>query len=206
MRTSIVAAALAVASLVAAMVIAPVLATAVLGFLTIENAKVTVIPDNDRLRAKLTTEQIIPTDGSGDAFGYGILTDDGDALVVSTTHAGVLDSEKQSFIQDPLWHNHFVRLGDVDQCGDDPGVVDISWQSPGTLIINNKIARIAELPTDGFDGTHSITGEELSFVLGEDVANVVSFKLAPVFGSGGLEAVCVTDIMPAEDLQIAVVD
>jgi hypothetical protein len=36
-------------------------------------------------------------------------------------------------------------------------------------------------------------------MLGEDVANVISFKLDPVFGENGLEAVCVTDIRSAEE-------
>jgi hypothetical protein len=34
--------------------------------------------------------------------------------------------------------------------------------------------------------------------LGEDVNDVISFKLNPVFGEDGLEAVCVTDIRSAE--------
>ena len=39
--------------------------------------------------ANLLTGAKIPLDGSGKAFGYGILT--GDSVIVSTTHAGVLD-------------------------------------------------------------------------------------------------------------------
>jgi hypothetical protein len=36
--------------------------------------------------------------------------------------------------------------------------------------------------------------------LGEDMSDVVSFKLDPVFEEeDGLQAVCVTDITPAED-------
>jgi hypothetical protein len=36
---------------------------------------------------------LIPTDGTGGAFGYGILTEDGDAILVAHTHPGVMDSE-----------------------------------------------------------------------------------------------------------------
>jgi hypothetical protein len=145
---------------------------------------------------------MIPTDGSEGAFGYGILTEDGDAILVATTHAGVLDSEEQNYILDPTWHNHFVRLGDdVEQCGEDQGVVDITWQSPGEVEINDNIASISGVPTDEFEGWDSITGEELSMTLGQDVSNVVSFKLDPVFDEeDGLQAVCVTDITPAEDV------
>ena len=153
----------------------------------------------------MTTEGVIPTGGSEGAFGYGILTDDGDAILVATTHSGVLDSEEQNYILDPTWHNHFVRLGDdVAECGEDQGVIDITWQSPGEVEINDNEARISDVPTDEFQGSHSITGEEdLSMTLGQDVSNVVSFRLDPVFDEqAGLQAVCVTDIMAAEDIDL----
>lgn len=159
-----------------------------------------MLEDDDELRALLITQGVIPTNGSRGAFGYGILTNDGDSILVSTTHAGVLDSEEQNYILDPTWHNHFVRLGNVEQCGTDPGVVDITWQSPGEVRINDTLARINDVPTDEFEGWHSITGEELSMTLGEDVSDVVSFRLNPVFGTSGLEAVCVADVISVEDI------
>src|SRR5918996_6546917 len=133
---------------------APVLATTIESFLVIESAEVNV--DDDELEAELTTEGEIPTDGTEGAFGYGILTNDGDAILVSTTHAGVLDSEEQNYILDPTWHNHFVTLGDdVAECGEDQGIVDITWQSPGQVEINDDIASISGVPTDEFQGWHS---------------------------------------------------
>src|ERR671919_1334200 len=111
-------------------VAAPALAQALESFLVIEKAEVSA---NGELEATLTTEGVIPTDGDEGAFGYGILTDDGDAILVSTTHAGVLDSEEQRFIEDPIWHTHLVRLEDVEHCGEDQGVIDITWQSPGQV-------------------------------------------------------------------------
>jgi hypothetical protein len=179
----------------------PALAQALESFLTIEKAEVSA---NGELEVTLFTEGAIPTDGSEGAFGYGILTDDGDAILVSTTHAGVLDSEEQDYILDPTWHNHFVRLGDdVAECGEDQGVVDITWQSPGQVEINDNRARITNVPTDEFQGWHSITGEDLSLTLGEDVSNVVSFRLDPVYDEqAGLQAVCVTDIMATEDIDV----
>jgi hypothetical protein len=162
----------------------------------VEEAEVST---NDVLEATLITEGQIPTDGTGGAFGYGILTQDGDAILVAHTHSGVLDSEAQRFIEDPIWHNHFVKLGEVEQCGEDPGVVDITWQSPGEVRIDDNRARISDVPTDEFEGEDSITGEELSMTLGEDMSNVVSFRLDPVFDEETeLEAVCITDITPAE--------
>ncbi|HEX6253702.1 MAG TPA: hypothetical protein VFZ55_05735 [Nitrososphaera sp.] len=169
-------------------------------FLTVERANVSIDDDEEELTTELIVEGLlIPTNGTEGAFGYGILTDDGNASLVAHTHRGVLDSEDQRFIEDPIWHNHFVRLGDVEQCGKDQGVVDITWQSPGVVRINNEIARLSDIPTDEFEGWHSITGEELSMTLGEDVSDVVSFKLDPVFGEDGLEAVCVTDIRSSEE-------
>ena len=98
---------LVIAGFIGTLFAAPVLATVAESFLVIESARVTV-EDDDELEARLITEGLlIPTDGSEGAFGYGILTEDRDAILVATTHAGVLDSEDQRFIEDPIWHNHF---------------------------------------------------------------------------------------------------
>src|SRR5215210_8199329 len=171
----------------------PVFAPTAESFLTIERAN--VLTDDDELAISLILEGLlIPTNGTEGAFGYGILTDDGDAILVTHTQRGVLDSEDQSSIEDPIWHNHFVKLGDVEQCGEHQGVIDTTWQSPGEVSINNDSASVSDIPTDEFEGWDSITGEPLSMTLGEDVGDVISFRLDPVFGDDGLEAVCVTDI------------
>ena len=178
--------------------IPPVFAPTAESFLTIERAN--VLNDDDELTATLNVEGLlIPINGTGGAFGYGILTDDGDAILVTHTHPGVMDSEAQRFIEDPVWHNHFVKLDDVEQCGEDQGVINITWQSPGVVTIDDNTARINDVPTDEFEGWDSITGEPLSMMLGDDVSKVISFKLDPVFGEDGLEAVCVTDIRSAEE-------
>jgi hypothetical protein len=178
----------------------PIFALSGESFLTVEGANIS-IDDDEELTTRLIVEGLlIPTNGTEGAFGYGILTEDGDAILVATTHAGVLDSEDQRFIEDPIWHNHFVKLGNVEQCGEDQGVVDVTWQSPGEVRINNETARISDIPTDEFEGWDSITGEDLSMTLGEDVSDGVSFRLEPVFDEqDGLQAVCVTDIRSAEE-------
>jgi hypothetical protein len=180
----------------------PVLANTTQSPIMIEDARVMVDLDQNQLEAGLTAGGPIPTNGTEGAFGYGILTDNGNASLVAITHRGVLDSEDQSSMEDPIWHNHFVRLGNVEQCGGDQGVVDITWQSPGEVGIDDNNATISQIPTDEFEGSDSITDEPLSMTLGEDVSNVVSFRLNPVLGEEGLEAVCVTDITPAEWTQI----
>jgi hypothetical protein len=177
----------------------PVFASTAESFLTIERANV-LTNDDDDFTIELTVEGLlIPTNGTEGTFGYGVLMDEGDTILVTHTHPGILDSEAQSFIEDPIWHNHFVKLGDVEQCEEDQGIIDITWQSPGVVTIDDNAARISDVPTDEFEGWDSITGEPLSMMLGEDVANVISFKLDPVFGENGLEAVCVTDIRSAEE-------
>ena len=178
----------------------PVFAPTAESFLTIEGANAS-IDDDDELTIELTVEGLrIPTNGTEGAFGYGILTDEGDAILVAHTHREVMDSEAQSSIEDPVWHNHFVKLGDVEQCGEDQGIIDITWQSSGEVRINNDSASISDIPTDEFEGWDSITGEPLSMMMAEDVDDVISFKLDPVFDEeNGLEAVCVTDIRSAEE-------
>lgn len=181
--------------------IPPVFGLAGESFLTIERAILSIDEDNEELTTELDVEGLlIPTNGTEGAFGYGILTDEGDTILIAHTHTRVLDSEAQRFIEDPIWHNHFVKLGDVEQCGEDQGVVDITWQSPGEVGIDDNIATISGIPTDEFEGWDSITGEPLSMTLGEDVSEVISFKLDPVFDEeDGLEAVCVTHIRSAEE-------
>ncbi|MFL6490514.1 MAG: hypothetical protein ACJ70M_03330 [Nitrososphaera sp.] len=176
----------------------PVFASTAESFLTIERAD--ILDDDDERTISLIVEGLlIPTNGTEGAFGYGILTDEGDAILVAHTHRGVLDSEDQRFIEDPIWHNHFLKLGDVEQCGEHQGVIDITWQSPGEVTIDDNTATISQIPTDEFEGEDSITGEPVSMVLAEDVDDVISFRLDPVFGDDGLEAVCVTDIRSAEE-------
>jgi hypothetical protein len=170
-------------------------------YLTIERSIVST--DDDELTAELDVEGVlIPTNGTHGALGYGIITDDGnDTILVAHTHSGLLDSEDQSFIEDPVWHNHFVTLGNVEQCGENLGVIDSTWQSPGELGINDNIVTISDVPTGEFEGLHSsMTGEPLSITLGEAVSDVISFKLDPVFEDDGLEAVCVSHIRSVEEV------
>jgi hypothetical protein len=181
--------------------IPPVSALTAESFLTVERANLSIDEDDEELTTELDVEGLlIPINGTGGAFGYGILTDEGDTILIAHTHSGVLDSEAQRFIEDPIWHNHFVKLGEVEQCGEDQGVVDITWQSPGEVRIDDNIATISDVPTDEFEGWDSITGEPLSMTLGEAISEIISFKLDPVFDEeDGLEVVCVTDIRSAEE-------
>lgn len=172
-------------------------------FLNIREA--TIDADSDEMSAFLETHGHIPTNGDGGAFGYGILTTEGlDAVVVSTTHAGVLDSEEQTGVNDPVWHNHFVTLGqDSDNCGNDLNVEAITFQSPGEVDTNDNNADLTEIPAS-FSGTDAFSGDDLTIDPGTDVDDVVSFRLAPQFNDDDdLEAVCVTDVQSAENIVFA---
>jgi len=183
-------------------------------FLTIEKANLSVDEDDDELSAELLVEGTsIPLNGTEGAFGYGVRTHgegggEGDTIFVAHTHSGLLDSEDQRFLEDGTWHTHLIRLGHVEQCKEDKGIIAITWQSPGEVsIVNDDTMRISEVPTDEFDGWDSITGKPLSITLGEqDVNEAISFKLNPIYGGGEdadkLEAICVTDIRSAEELNL----
>ncbi|MDN5847740.1 MAG: hypothetical protein L0H53_15860 [Candidatus Nitrosocosmicus sp.] len=169
-------------------------------FLEIREA--TIDADSDEMSAFLETHGHIPTNGDGGAFGYGTLTDEGlNAVVVSTTHAGVLDSEEQDGADDPVWHNHFVTLTqDSDNCGDDPKVESITFESPGQVDVNDNNADLTQIPAS-FSGTDALSGDDLTIEPGTNVDDVVSFKLSPQFNNDDeLEAVCVTDIQSAENI------
>ena len=172
-------------------------------FLTIERANISIDEGDNELSAELIVEgPSIPLNGTEGAFGYGLRTEGGggdDTILVAHSHAGLLDSEDQSFVEDAGWHTHLIRLGDVEQCKEDKGIVDITWQSPGEVNIDDDTATISGVTTDEIEGWDSITGEPLSMTLGEAVSEVISFKLDPVFDEeDGLEAVCVTHIRSAE--------
>ena len=169
-------------------------------FLNIREA--TIGADSDEMSAFLETHGHIPTNGDGGAFGYGVLTDEGlDAVVVSTTHAGIQDSEEQSNASDPVWHNHYVTLSqDSDYCGNDSKVESITFESPGQVDIRDYNADLTKLPSS-FSGTGALSGADLTIKPGTSVKDVVSFKLAPQFNDNGeLEAVCVTNLQSAENI------
>ena len=189
--------------------ISPAFGFAAESFLTIERANISIDEADDELSAELIVEgPSIPLNGTEGAFGYGLRTDGGggeDIILVVHTHAGLLDSEDQRFSEDAGWHTHLIRLGDVEQCEEDKGIVDVTWQSPGEVSIDDDTATISGIPTDEFEGWDSITGDSLSMALGEGVNEAISFKLEPVYGGEDddeVQAICVTDIRSAEEVNL----
>jgi hypothetical protein len=168
------------------------------GYLTINTALV----QTSVLNAILRTNGVIPTDGSGGAFGYGIITSAGlTAVIVATTHQGVRDSVTQGSSAGPIWHNHFVRLAVITSgpCASNPQVTAITFQQPGRLLVSGNHADLQGIPSS-FTGTDALTGNPLTLTPGHNVQNVVSFVLAPIFSGGSLKAVCVEHITPAQHI------
>lgn len=155
--------------------------------------------------AFLITHGLIPENGAGGAFGYGLLTAGGDSIIVTTTHAGVLDSETQGGdANNPIWHNHFMHLveGKTGLC-DGLEIDTITFEQPGAVNIRGPTASLSDIPSS-FTGTDALTMAPLILSPGNNIEQTVSFKLDPKFNqmTGALEAVCVTDIKQAEELII----
>ena len=159
------------------------------------------------LEAKLVASDLVPTDGSKGALGYGLVTSKGlDGIIVTPTHAGVMDSAMQASASDPAWHNHFVKLGTAgDVCNPNAAlggarieVQDLTFQSPGTVEVQDRTIDLQNVPSQ-FRGTSSLTGDPLSIAPGNNVTAAVSFSLRPVLGSdGALQHVCVENVAQKE--------
>ena len=137
----------------------------------------------------------------GKAFGYGLLTSEGtNAAIVTTTHSGYLDSVAQNGDAiDPVWHNHFVKLGPVAQClgisANSTGMIEITFDEGGDVEINDTEAELTKVPRGIVNGTEVLTSTfPFEIWPGNVVQNAVSFNLVPVFEGDNLQTVCVNDI------------
>lgn len=84
----------------------------------------------------------------------------------------MLDSEKQKDASDAVWHNHVVKLGKVELCGENPGVIDITFESPGDVDMKKQGLVMVDVPAS-FTGKHSLTNEKIAFDLGMNIQKVV---------------------------------
>jgi hypothetical protein len=165
------------------------------------------------LDAQITTASKINKGGQDGAFGYGILTTTafggvGDSLMVATTHAGVLDSEKQSGQFDPVWHNHYVQLKEAGAyCAVNTALevaleVDtISFESPGKVKVKKQNNLYLEDMPAVLDGTNALTSLDKTFTPGTQAGAAVQFTLNPVDDAGNTTLdswthVCVENVAP----------
>jgi len=180
-------------------------------FLNIKTAVVNGAVNGAALQAVLYTGGHIPKDGSGKAFGYGIITSAGNnAVIVATTHEGVKDSISQGSDSGPIWHTHFVKLvADAATCPGGARVAAITFEQPGRIVVTGNTA-IFDLTPSSFTGTAAMplidsqalptTGKPLTLTPGHNVQDVVSFTLAAKPPGGPLQAVCVEDIAHAHQI------
>lgn len=184
-------------------------------FLDIKNSKVQTAEDMIS-EAVLRTHGHLLEDGQEGAFGYGILNEKGlDGVIVTTTHGGVYDSKEQESASDASFHNHFVKLADEDvlPCNDgDVKVEKITQESSGDIEIDGKKAIFEDVP-DRFNGKSIVPAfdkDDAEFngrgniKSGTDVQDVVSFTLYMETDNDNdeIEAVCVTDIKPADNVVV----
>jgi hypothetical protein len=168
------------------------------GFLKIKEA--IIKPHDDGLSAILKTHGLIPQNGKAGPVGYGLITDQGlSAVIVGTSHKGVLDSEAQNGNpNNPVWHSHFVTL-EVDSesaCGAVPKVKAVTFQEPFDLKIDGKDAFFNDVPLTFPPGTTPPPNPKpLILSPGNNVEDAVSFRLK---GIG--DSICVTDLRSADNL------
>ncbi|MFY9964832.1 MAG: hypothetical protein WAK50_03760 [Nitrososphaeraceae archaeon] len=60
------------------------------------------------------------------------------------------------------------------------GVVEITFEQPGDVEINDEAAELTEMPVS-FNGTNALTNASMTSSPGKNVDNAVSFNLIPVF-------------------------
>jgi len=94
----------------------------------------------------------------------------------------------------------------------DPQANEITFESPGRININVEGAQLKNVPTEGFEATNVDRpatdeddielGEEITLEPRTDVQDVVSFELEPQFDGDEIEAVCVTNIESADNVDI----
>jgi hypothetical protein len=168
------------------------------GFLKIKEA--IIKPQDDGLSAILKTHGLIPQNGEEGAVGYGLITDQGfSAVIVGTSHKGVLDSVAQNGnANNPVWHSHFVILevNSEGNCGSDPEVTAVTFQEPFDLEIDGKNAHFNDVPGT-FSGTTPPPKQPLTLSPGNNVEDAVSFRL-----TGIEDSICVTDIRSADNVVI----
>ena len=177
-------------------------------------SKAVVITDSSEFeKVRVYTGYDVPTDGSGGAFGYGVITSAGlSAIIVTTTHAGVMDSVAQADADDPVFHNHYVALENLP---DDPTcpehqVASISFEEPGDVDVSGHGVVMEDTPYY-FGGTHSLDRtNHISFNAEAGVDLVVSFVIDPVDADGNtsltdIAAVCINDVKSATADHVTVI-
>ena len=132
-----------------------------------------------------------PQENRDKNFGYGVVTlvNNSSLNVIATTShpkLGIIDSELQKSPEDPVFHNHYVILGNNSICGDTPAVKDLPGSAQGQFNSNRT----------------TTPATNVTVTPGTNVLIVASFLLESHFNQTAnpkqLQAVCVVDIKPVE--------
>ena len=157
------------------------------GYLFIHNVKSEVEGKgtNKTLGVEIKTNRTIPMDGKSGAFGYAILTDSTNNVLVLTTHLPIDDSSHE----DPVngFHTH---------------VLDLKEPTDACKTANFEVDLVTSAKNTAFDANYQwkVKGEEISVKkvpvaeLGDaGVETVVSFTLKPILDANNKPTnLCVT--------------
>lgn len=166
------------AAFVFSMVMNPAFAA---GHLAITNANTNV--GAGKLNVHIKTAADIPLSGDAGAFGYAVLTDGFNNVLVLVTHLPIDDSSHED--PESGFHTHVLDLkGATNKCKNFDAEVDLvsSGQNVGfdadyKWNISSNHANILNVPTDELGS--------------DDVGGVVAFTVTPVFKGPNLSNLCV---------------
>lgn len=159
------------------------------GYLHIEkvNLKVRLEGGTWTLDVKIHVGDRIPLDGSGGAFGYAILTNGFDNVLVIVTHLGIDDSE---FEGRGGFHTHVLDLkAATEACGGFDAEVDLVGSAANSAFDPGYRFKVA--------GPNAAIRDVPTADLGDaGVEGVASFTVTPVFSDDALANLCV-DVIEA---------
>ena len=139
-------------------------------------------------------------------WGYGIITIDesnNTNVIATTSHPNlpIPDSELQN--GDPendVIHNHYVILGAnaAGVCGPDPFIQDVTFESPGEIVIKQNEAILKNLPESVIGG--NFPPEPTTFIPGTNYQVAASFKLKYVVDPSDPKGfqICVVERKPLD--------
>jgi hypothetical protein len=127
-----------------------VMAIAVVSMLAVTPAFATSFLDMKRAEVnsnsfEITTDAVIPQDGSAGAFGYAVFGANG--VIAVTTHGGIQDSIAQVPSGSPVFHTHIVQLNTAsNSCASKIEVTSASYNTVGKLEIEKNNIEVTGIP------------------------------------------------------------
>jgi len=121
--------------------------------------------------AHIKTAATIPTDGNSGLFGYGIPAANG--VLGITSHGGVLDSDAQSGLSDPIFHSHLVTAAtDAGICPGGVKVTSITFGEVGDVSVHNKMIAVKNIDTNAVGALNPSGAFSFTIGFGTDATSV----------------------------------